>query len=74
MVTCHRKLDIIGLWFTDTGAPIRQVDFFGQSDRGQLQRVETFKPGMFWHVWAEYFPHADVNRTDDETAVASMPA
>ena len=74
VVAYHREFESIGVWYNDTGAPIRQVDFFGQSDRGQLQRVETLKPGMSCHVWAEYFPHTDVNRTDAETAVASMPA
>lgn len=73
VVAYHREFESIGVWYNDIGAPIRQLDFFGASDSGQLQRVETLKPGMFWHVWAEYFPHTDVNRTDDETAVASMP-
>ena len=33
-----------------------------QSDQGQLQRVEMLRPGMFWDVWAEYFPNTDLNR------------
>ena len=52
----------LGAWWNDSGAPVRQIDFFGKSDRGQLKRVEHLKPGMFWHVWVEFFPHTDINR------------
>ena len=52
----------LGVWYNDSDAPISAVDFFGTSDQGQLQRVETLKPGMFWHAWAEFFPHTDINR------------
>lgn len=58
----------LGVWFNDSGIPVSEIDFFGQSDQGQLQRVDTLKPGMFWHVWAEYFPHTDVNREAPELA------
>jgi hypothetical protein len=36
----------------------------GQGDQGQLTRVESMKPGMFWHVWAEFFPSTDINRVE----------
>ena len=52
----------LGVWYNDSSVPISQIDFFGKSDQGQLQRVETLKPGMFWHAWAEFFPHSDINR------------
>jgi hypothetical protein len=54
----------LGAWYNDSGEPVTRVDFFGASDRGQLKRVETLKAGLFWHVWAEYFPHTHVNRID----------
>ena len=54
--------DSIGAWYRKDGTPISEIDFFGQSDQGPLQRVETLKPGLFWHVWAEFFPHTDINR------------
>lgn len=50
------------LWYNDSGRPVTEIDFFGMSDQGQLRRVETLKPGMFWHVWVEYFHHTDINR------------
>ena len=54
----------IGAWYNTSGTPVQEISFFGASDQGQLARVETLKPGMFWHVWAEFFPHTDINRSD----------
>jgi len=48
----------------DTGKPVTEIDFFGNTPAGQLKRVETLKPGLFWHVWAEFFPHTDINRVE----------
>ncbi len=59
----------IGIWYNVSGKLISSIDVFGKSDHGQLERVETLKPGMFWHVWVEYFPHTDVNRDDGGSAV-----
>ncbi len=56
--------DGIGAWYNDSGQPITEVDFYGNSNQGVLKRVESLKPGMFWHVWVEFFPHTDINRTD----------
>ncbi|MES0881589.1 DUF3179 domain-containing (seleno)protein [Roseibium sp. SCP14] len=53
----------LGVWYNDTGAPVNEVDFFGRTPNGQLKRVENLRPGMFWHVWAEFFPNTDINRT-----------
>jgi hypothetical protein len=53
----------LGVWYNDTGAPVTEIDFFGRTPNGQLKRVENLRPGMFWHVWAEFFPNTDINRT-----------
>ncbi len=66
VVAYDAVFESIGAWYNDSGAPVSEIDFFGKSDQGPLQRVDTLKPGMFWHVWAEYFPHTDVNRTGVE--------
>ena len=52
----------IGAWYNDSGKPITQIDFFGESDQGSLTRVETLRPGMFWHVWVEFYQKTDINR------------
>ena len=52
----------IGAWYNDSGTPIKQIDFFGKSDQGSLTRVETLRPGMFWHVWVEFYQQTDINR------------
>lgn len=67
----NSEFESIGFWFNDSGRPVTEIDFFGMSDHGQLRRVETLKPGMFWHVWVEYFPHTDVNRVDTDVQEAA---
>ncbi len=54
----------LGAWYNDSGNPVTHIDFFGVSDQGQLTRVETLKPGLFWHVWVEFFRDTDINRTN----------
>ncbi len=61
----------LGVWYNDSGAPVTEIDFFGNTSAGQLKRVEVLKSGLFWHVWAEFFPQTDVNRI---AAVADQAA
>lgn len=62
VVAYNPKYESVGAWYNDSGVPVTQIDFFGNSDQGQLKRVETLKSGMFWHVWVEFFQHTDINR------------
>ena len=62
VVAYDPKYESVGAWCNDSGVPVTQIDFFGNSDQGQLKRVETLKSGMFWHVWVEFFQHTDINR------------
>ncbi|MEM9633340.1 MAG: DUF3179 domain-containing (seleno)protein [Pseudomonadota bacterium] len=57
------NFESLGVWYNDTGTPVTEIDFFGHTPHGQLKRVENLRPGMFWHVWAEFFPNTDINRT-----------
>lgn len=54
----------VGAYYNTSDAPVTKIDFFGNSDLGKLPRVETLKPGMFWHVWVEFFQNTDINRID----------
>jgi len=62
VVTHHPEYESTGAWYNDSGAPVTEIDFFGYSDQGLLQRVDRLKAGLFWHVWVEFFPHTDINR------------
>ncbi|WP_420332944.1 DUF3179 domain-containing (seleno)protein [Roseibium sp.] len=62
VIAWDQKFESLGIWYNDTGAPITGIDFFGVTSAGKLKRVENVRPGMFWHVWAEYFPNTDLNR------------
>ncbi|MEH6607577.1 MAG: DUF3179 domain-containing (seleno)protein [Pseudomonadales bacterium] len=52
----------MGIYYNDSGAPVSEIDFWGESDRGKLQRVETVKAAAYWCVWVNYFPETDLNR------------
>lgn len=52
----------LGVWYNDRDEPVTEIDFFGNTPTGKLKRVEALKPGLFWHVWAEFFPNTDINR------------
>jgi hypothetical protein len=62
VIAYDQKYESVGAWYNDSGVPVTQIDFFGNSDQGQLKRIETLKSGMFWHVWVEFFQHTDINR------------
>ncbi len=66
------KYESVGAWYNNSGIPIKQIDFFGKSDQGQLNRVETLKSGMFWHVWVNFFPHTDINRVGSSAQTESI--
>ena len=71
VVAYNVKIESLGFWYNDSSQPVAQIDFWGQSDQGQLEPVEMLRPGGFWHVWAEYFPNTDINRM--EPVLASAP-
>jgi hypothetical protein len=56
----------LGAWYNDSGNPVTRIDIFGVSDQGQLTRVEALKPGLFWHVWVEFFRETNINRVSVE--------
>lgn len=61
----------LNVWINDTGEPVTEVDFFGVTPTGKLLRSPDVKPGLFWHVWAEFFPSTDINRTNTMTVQAA---
>ncbi len=70
VVAWHPRYESLGVWYNTTGAPVTEIDFFGNTPDAKLDRVETLKPGMFWHVWVEFFPHTDINRTSEQAQAA----
>lgn len=58
----------LGVFYNTTGAPVASVDVFGKSDSGKvLPRFEGLRPGLFWHVWSEFFPGTDINRIGEKS-------
>jgi hypothetical protein len=68
VVAWHQQYESLGVWWNDTGAPVARIDFWGESKRRKLPRAEALKAGLFWHVWAEFFPHTDINRNGNPPA------
>ncbi len=64
VVSLDPRYESLGVWYNDSGQPVTRCDFWGVSDQGQLQRVETLRAGVFWHVWSEFFPNTDINRVE----------
>ena len=62
VVYYDQQLDSLTAFYNPTGQAINQVDLFGQSDQGQLNRVETLKSGIFWFIWYDFYKQTDVNR------------
>jgi len=62
VVAWDPRYESLGVWYNDTGAPVTEIDIYGNTAAGQLKRVEALRPGLFWHVWVEFFPHTDINR------------
>lgn len=62
VVAWDPRYESLGVWYNNTGEPLTEIDFFGNTPAGQLKRVEALRPGLFWHVWVEFFPLTDINR------------
>ncbi len=74
VVSIDPKYESLGVWYNDSDQPVTKCDFWGKSDQGQLQRVETLRAGVFWHVWSEFFPSTDINRVGDAASKADDAA
>ena len=64
VVSLDPRYESLGVWYNDSGQPVTRCNFWGVSDQGQLQRVETLRAGVFWHVWSEFFPNTEINRVE----------
>jgi len=62
VVAYDPQFESVGVYYNDSGAPVQSVNFWGDSDRGKLARVETVKAATYWCVWANFFPETDLNR------------
>lgn len=62
VVTWDPIFENMNVWVNDTGETVKEIDFSGKTPSRNLARSPDVKPGLFWHVWAEFFPHTDINR------------
>ena len=58
VIAWFARYETLGAFFADRqgqSLAITEVDPYGQSDAGQLERVNLF-PGVLWMVWSHWYP------------------
>lgn len=71
VVAYDPEYESIGIYYNDSGEPVSETNFWGESDRGRLARVETVKAACYWCVWVNYFPETDINRVSGSLQAAA---
>ncbi|MEH6471593.1 MAG: DUF3179 domain-containing (seleno)protein [Halopseudomonas sp.] len=74
VVAYDPEFESVGIYYNDGGSPVSRIDFWGQSDQGELARVETVKAAIYWCVWVNFFPETDLNRVADSHTPAEQVA
>ncbi|MCG7499573.1 DUF3179 domain-containing protein [Vibrio sp. Of7-15] len=62
VITYDEQYESLGVYYNNTGKQIDKISFYGQTEHGNLERVETVKAAAYWIIWADFFPSTDVNR------------
>ncbi len=71
VVAYDPEFESVGAYYNDSDTPVTSINFWGQSDQGELKRVETVKAGTYWCVWVNFFPETDLNRFSPAPAAAA---
>lgn len=62
VVSYNQEMESLGVFYNHTSQAVKQLDFLGYLENGdRLERVETLKAGIFWVVWANFFPQTELN-------------
>ena len=61
VLTYDEDHDCLAAFARPSRAPIKQLDFRGNSEAGKLPNVAAFYPGMYWFAWCNFFPHTTLN-------------
>ena len=71
VVAYDPEFESVGVFYNNSGSPVTTINFWGESDRGKLSRVETVKSGSYWCVWVNFFPETELNRPSLALQVAA---
>ncbi|MBM7035489.1 DUF3179 domain-containing (seleno)protein [Vibrio ulleungensis] len=55
------QYESVGVWYNPSEEDVTKINFFGESNHGQLERVESVKAGIFYGVWYNFYPQTSVN-------------
>ena len=61
VVAYDPEFESVGVYYNDSHQAVSKINFWGESDQGKLQRVETVKAALYWFVWANYYPETGLN-------------
>ena len=70
VVAWDEQYESLGIYYNDTGRRVSAIDFWGDTESGRLQRVDTVKAASYWCVWVNYYPMTDLNRASHIVHVA----
>ena len=62
VVAYDEKFESLGIYYNNSGAPITEINFYGETPAGKMPRVETVKAGAYWVVWSHFFEETEINR------------
>jgi hypothetical protein len=62
VVAYDPEFESVGVYYNDSHRAVSTINFWGESDQGKLQRVETVKAALYWFVWVNFYPETDLNR------------
>ncbi|WP_299794915.1 DUF3179 domain-containing (seleno)protein [uncultured Shewanella sp.] len=62
VISYDEAYESLGIFYNHTGKAISKIDFYGDTEFGTLERVETVKAGAYWIIWANFFPETQINR------------
>ena len=55
------EFESLGAYYNDAANKVTEMNFWGESNNGKLQRVETLQAGSYWCVWYNFFPETKLN-------------
>ena len=60
-IVLHYSLehDTLGIFYRESNTEISEIDVYGNSSEGKLERVASYN-GVFWMVWSHFYPDTGV--------------
>ena len=57
------ELDTLGIFYRKGDSEVMEIDVYGNTPEGKLQRVPSFN-GVFWMVWSHFYPNTSLRHNN----------